>query len=123
MKPHVHAKNSAHRHGGKPEDYQAIHDFMDSPKAALCDIRSRAVLHNAWGIYLAERVFGVTLTNSDGKQVSVRTIAEEHVHDDLGFIPTLEQWFKNMMIVEWMNGAHRSGNKNKKVMVFNVAED
>ena len=122
MKPYVHAKNSAHRHGGTPEDYQEIHDFIDSPKSSLCDVRSRAVLHNAWGIYLTERVFGVTLTNSDGKVVSVRTIAEEHVHDDLGFIPTLEHWFKNMSIQEWMNN-HQKQVKKKVLRFTNVTED
>jgi hypothetical protein len=28
MKPYMHAKNSAKKHGGKPEDYQEIHDFL-----------------------------------------------------------------------------------------------
>ena len=32
MKPWIHAKNSVRKHGGKPEDYQDIHDFIDSTK-------------------------------------------------------------------------------------------
>lgn len=30
MKPFQHAKNSARKYWGKPEDYQAIHDFFGS---------------------------------------------------------------------------------------------
>jgi hypothetical protein len=46
MKPFTHARNSARRHGGVPADYQAIHDFFDSTKAALPDMRHRALLHS-----------------------------------------------------------------------------
>jgi hypothetical protein len=104
LKPMVHARISARRYGGKPEDYLAIHDFMDSTKAALPDIRHRAVLHSAFGAFLVERVFGTTITNSDRKQVCVRDVAEDHIKEDLGFIPTIERWFKNMPIEPWMAG-------------------
>jgi len=109
MKPYQHAKNSAKKHGGRPEDYQSLHDFFDSSKAAVPDVRHRAILHSAFGIFLLERVFGTTITNSDGKKVSVRDIGEEHVIEDLGFIPTMERWLKNMPIEEWMGGSRRKG--------------
>jgi hypothetical protein len=48
MKPFIHAKNSARKYGGVPEDYQAVHDFFDSTKAALPDIRHRALLHSSF---------------------------------------------------------------------------
>lgn len=107
MKPFVHAKNSANKHGGAPEDYQAIHDFIDSSKIAVPDMRHRAMLHSAWGIYLAERVFGTTITNSDGKRVPVRDLAEEHVIEDLGFIPTMQDYLQHMTLEPWMGGATR----------------
>ncbi len=102
MKPLIHAKSSAAKHGGKPEDYLPIHDFMDSTKSALPDVRHRAVLHSSFGIFIVERVFGTFITNSDGREISVRDIAEDHVIEDLGFIPTLEKWFEGMEIQEWM---------------------
>lgn len=102
MKPHVHAKNSAKVFGGVPEDYQAIHDFFDSSKQACPDMRHRAVFHSAFGIFVLERVFGTTITNSAGKVVSVRSIGEQHVLDDLGFIPTLERWLQHLPIESWM---------------------
>jgi hypothetical protein len=114
MKPYLHAKVSAKQHGGKMEDYLAIHEFFDSSKIAVADVRHRAMLHSAWGIYLLEKVFGSLITNSDGKQVSVRDLGEEHVLQDLGFIPTMEDWLKRMPIEGWMSGTR----KRKQVITF-----
>jgi hypothetical protein len=96
VKPHIHANRSARKWGGKREDYQRIHDFFDQTKAMIPDMRHRAVLHNAFGIYLCEQVFGTLITNSDGKEVSVRDIGEQHVLDDLGTIPTLQDCFEGL---------------------------
>lgn len=112
MKPFIHSKISVKQFGGKIEDYQAIHDFMDSSKASLPDMRHRAILHSSFGIYIVEKVFGITIKNSDGKDISVRDIAEQHVMDDLGFIPTIEKWFSNMEIEPWMM---RQGTIIKKI--------
>lgn len=107
MKPHIHARNSAKKFGGAPEDYQEIHDFIDSSKVAVPDIRHRSMLHSAWGCYVVERVFGVTIRNSDGKQVSTRDVAEEHILEDLGFIPTMQDYLKHMTLEPWMGGTQR----------------
>lgn len=104
MKPMVHARLSAKKFGGVAEDYLAIHDFMDMTKMALPDVRHRMVLHNSVGVYIAERVFGHTIVNSDNKTVHVRDVAENHVIEDLGFIPTLERCFEGMKIEPWMGG-------------------
>jgi hypothetical protein len=107
VKPYIHAVNSARKYGGVPDDYQAIHDFFDSSKASLADIRHRALLHSSFGIFLVERVFGATIVNSDGKRVSVRDIGEDHVIEDLGFIPTVEKWLRNIPVADWMFGSKR----------------
>jgi len=107
-KPWIHSMSSAKKWGGKPEDYLPIHDFMDSSKAAHASVKHRAVLHNAFGIFLAERVFGHNLTNSDGRTVSVRDVAEQHVLEDLGTIPSLDDWLDHMAIEQWMGGPSRS---------------
>jgi len=114
VKPLYHANLSAKKHGGKPEDYIDVHDFFDSTKSALPDVRHRAVLHSAFGIFLLERVFGTSIVNSDGKRVCVRDLGEEHVIQDLGFIPTLERWLKNLPIETWMGGLHRMGRDKSK---------
>lgn len=104
MKPYIHAKISAKKFGGIPEDYLIIHNFLDSSKSAYCDIRHRALLHNSFGCYLAEQIYGVTLTNSEGNKISVRDIAEHHIAEDLGFVPSIEQWLKEIPLKDWMTG-------------------
>jgi hypothetical protein len=116
MKPHLHANISAKTHGGKPEDYMAIHEFIDHSKSGLADVRHRAMLHSAWGIYVVSQVFGGLIVNSDGKRVSVRDIAEEHVVQDLGFIPTMQDWLKGVPIEPWMSGTR----KKHQVLDFNA---
>ena len=114
MKPYLHARLSVKAHGGRSEDYLAIHEFFDSSKIAVPAVRHRAMLHSAWGIYMLEKVYGNTITNSEGKQVSVRDLGEEHVIQDLGFIPTMQDWLETMPIEPWMSGTR----KRKQVIEF-----
>jgi hypothetical protein len=105
MKPYVHAKNSVKRYGGSVNDYMPIHDWFDSTKAAYADFAHRAILHNTFGIFLAEQLFGTTITNSEGKIVSVRDVAEDHVKEDCsGRIPTIQDWLGNLEPQPWMLG-------------------
>lgn len=104
MKPFLHSRVTVKNHGGKPEDYDAIHEFMDMPKSAHPDVRFRAIFHHSLGPYILERVFGSTIINSDGKEVSVRDIVEQHIIDDLGFIPTVSKWLDGMPEYEWAAG-------------------
>ena len=113
MKPYYHAVITAKRYGGLPEDYIEIHDFFDSSKQCLPDVRHRALLHSSFGIFIHERVFGTTITNSDGKSVCVRDIGEDHVMQDMGFIPTVEWWLKDLPIEPRMMG--KQGRKLQKV--------
>jgi hypothetical protein len=108
MKPYLHGKVSAKKFGGRPEDYQAIHDFIDSSKAHFPDMRHRALLHSSFGIFIAEQVFGINITNSDGKLVSVRDVAEQHVIDDLGRIPTVQDYLQGMPVYSWLGGGKRT---------------
>ena len=105
MKPYIHARNSVKRYGGCVEDYIAIHNWFDSTKAAYADFGHRAILHNTFGIFLCEQLFGTTITNSDEKVVSVRDIAEQHVREDCaGKIPTVEDWMRSLKPEPWMLG-------------------
>jgi len=102
VKPHIHSSVSVKLFGGKPEDYQKIHDFMDISKSSHADVRHRSILHHALGAYIAEMVFGITIVNSDGKTVSVRDVAEQHIIDDLGKIPSVTDWMNEMSVQSWM---------------------
>ena len=93
--PIKHAQSSARKFGGKVEDYLAIHNWFDESKAFLADFRHRALRHHAEGIFLAEKLFGVAIVNSDGKKVPVRYLGEQHVREDLGRIPTAQDWLRD----------------------------
>lgn len=118
MKPWEHAKLSVKIFkAGCPEDYLPIHDFLDSSKAHFPDMRHRAILHSSFGIYLAERVFGTNIrvvnhsigpNDSDHwKLVSVRDIAEKHVLQDMGTIPTVQDYLEGLPMYDWLGGKKR----------------
>jgi len=100
--PYHHAVSTARKWGGKPEDYQAIHDWFDESKAHFADFRHRALRHHSEGIFLCESIFGVTITNSDGMKVPVRIIGEQHVREDLGRIPSAKDWLEQIQPAIWM---------------------
>lgn len=102
--PLQHAQSSAQKFGGKPEDYLVIHNWFDASKSFFPDFRHRALRHHAEGVFLCEQIFGVTVTNSDGKQVPVRYIGEQHVKEDLGRIPTVQDWLSQIRTQRWMYG-------------------
>lgn len=112
MKPWKHAESSAKIFGGKPEDYIEIHNEMDSSKSAFADVRHRAIFHSAFGIYIIERMFGETIVVDGGIIVSVRDIAEQHILEDLGRIPSMQDWLEHMAVQDWMLSEKRR-KKNK----------
>lgn len=104
-KPYIHATSSARKFGGVPEDYIEIHNLLDSSKGTIADSRHRALTHTAWFVgTILEKIFGVTITNSDQKKISVRDIGEQHVLEDFGgrFIPSAQDYLENMEVEEWM---------------------
>ena len=100
--PYHHSESSARKHGGNPDDYLSIHQWFDESKRSFSDNRHRALRHHAEGIFLCEQVFGITLTNSVGKKVPVRTIGEQHVQEDLGWIPSAADWLREIQPKPWM---------------------
>ena len=115
MKPYLHSRIHAKKYGGVPEDYADIDDFIDSSKACVPDVRHRAILHSSFGCFIVEQVFGRTRVNSDGKTYSPRDIAEDHIQQDLSFIPTMEHYLNNMEIQPWMSGSLKK--YRKKIIV------
>lgn len=106
--PYHHALSSVKKWGGCVEDYQHIHDWFDESKAHMADFRHRALRHHSEGIFMAEKIFGTTLTNSDGRIVPVRYVGEQHVKEDLGKIPTMADWYENIKPESWMLGRNRN---------------
>lgn len=102
MHAYHHAVSSAKRFGGKPEDYLAIHEWFDASKQYYADFRHRALRHHAAGIFECEAAFGVTIKNSSDKEVPVRAIGEQHVREDCGFIPSVQDWLQHIQPQLWM---------------------
>ncbi len=100
-----HARSSAQRWGGTPDDYVPIHKFLDQSKLYLADWRHRALLHSTFGVALCEQFFGDLYRRpSDGEAVSTRAIAERHILEDLNAIPTPAEFLREMPLRRWMNG-------------------
>jgi hypothetical protein len=77
MKSYNHCKSSVHKFGGEEDDYLEIHQWFDETK------------------------------NPDGKKVITRSIAEQHIREDLGFIPSVQDWLKCIKPELWMESTKR----------------
>ncbi len=56
--------------------------------------------------FFLPKVFGVAIVNSAGTQVPVRYLGEQHVKEDLGRIPTAQDWLLQITPQRWMYGQH-----------------
>jgi hypothetical protein len=118
MNPLYHSNSCVKRWGGKPEDYQPIHDWFDASKVAVADFRHRMLRHHAFGIFEAEKVFGHFIVNSDGKKVPVRLIGEQHVREDCGGkIPSVQDWTCELKVKSWMSRGYNV--HEERMLTFN----
>tara|TARA_R110000744_G_scaffold80257_3_gene157524 strand:+ start:619 stop:966 length:348 start_codon:yes stop_codon:yes gene_type:complete len=93
--PNIHAKSSAKKFGGVPEDYIDIHHWMDDTKSWVGNHLHRMFRHHSEGIFECEKKFGSEFTNSNGKTVYTRYVAEQHVKEDCNnYIPSAKEWIK-----------------------------
>jgi len=100
--PYHHALSSVKKWGGTVDDYLTCHEFFDASKLILADFRHRALRHHAEGIFLLEQVHGKTLTLSSGRVIPTRWVGEQHVREDLGFIPSFADWARSIRAESWM---------------------
>ena len=102
---HIHSKSSSRKFGGKPEDYLTIHIKMDCSKAYFPSNVHRALTHHSFWIHeVMIPIFGYTFKNSDGKDICVKDVCEQHILEDFGmrFIPTAQDYLENMEFKDWM---------------------
>lgn len=108
MKPLQHARISAHRHGGRWEDYIRLHTFLDSSKAAFPSAQHRAILHSSdLGPALAAQVLGRTVRNADGAEVDTAQLVRDHVEEDLGWPCRLADWVEQLPWPPWLRRTPR----------------
>lgn len=105
--PYHHALSSVKKWGGVPEDYIKIHAWFDQSKEMYADFRHRALRHHSQGIFEAERVFGETITLSTGKVIPTRWVGEQHVTEDCGRIPSIQDWYSQIQPLRWMSEARK----------------
>jgi hypothetical protein len=101
--PYYHAVSSAKSFGGNPDDYIKVHEWFDRGKISQPDFRHRALSHHSQGIYDASALFGITIRISTGAEVPVRLIGEQHVMEDLGFVPSFQDWMDLLFAKRWMS--------------------
>jgi hypothetical protein len=105
--PYHHALSSVKKWGGTVDDFIAVHAWFDQSKEITADFRHRALRHHAEGIFMAETIFGPTLTLSTGRIIPTRWVGEQHVKEDLGFIPSFADWVKAIRPEPWMGRSAR----------------
>jgi hypothetical protein len=101
--PYYHSISSSKRFGGSPEDYLRIHEWFDRGKVSQPDFRHRALSHHSQGISDSMLVFGHSCKISTGALIPVRLIGEQHILEDLGFVPTLQDWMELLFVKKWMS--------------------
>jgi hypothetical protein len=122
--PWEHAQITAKKFGGQPKEHHPVHLWFDQSKRGFADHRHRAARHHSEGVFWAESHFGetVTVTRDDGteKRVPTRRIAEDHVAQDLGWIPSLKDWFQHVNSQKWMRApaGHHSGSAEESPQTF-----
>ena len=114
-----HAESAVRKWGGCVSDYLPISEWFDSSKFHLADFRHRAMHHHSAGIEMCEQIFGpkVFLHNEDGSPVMngsvvsaakphwipTKWVAERHVVEDMGRIPSAVEWLVNIQAQPWMS--------------------
>lgn len=128
--PWHHSVSSSRKWGGTPEDYLPVHAWFDRSKRSFADFRHRALYHHTEGIFDCEAHFGPTIELSTcascgevkdehwehgdenlhvfvPKLIPTRWIGEQHVQEDLGFIPHAAQYLERISAEPWMNRSRK----------------
>jgi hypothetical protein len=118
MTPLKHAESSVKKWGGKVEDYVALHDWFDETKQYTGDWTHRALRHHSAGVQWAIEKFGHYITNSAGQKIATKMLAEQHVEEDCGFIPTPATWFRAMKTApdKWMLSVQKKSVQEMEII-------
>lgn len=105
-----HAVSASRKWGGTPDDYIEIEEFIDSSKKIIGDSRHRSIYHHTEGVWLCQTIFGRTIAVQKEHTevlVPVRLVAERHILEDLGWLPSPKDYIDGMTLKPWMSGAVR----------------
>ncbi len=107
MKPIIHAQNSA-KLFGKAEAYFDLHQLMDISKSTLPDVRHRMMFHHKEGIGFVVSILGKKISASPTTLTLVSKITEQHINEDLSFIPPLQKYLDLIPLEKWMKEAYHA---------------
>ncbi len=106
--PYHHSLSSMRKWGGEVSDYLPLHTWFDLMSKAIAGISGTARCGITPRVFfMLETVFGPTLTLSSGKVIPTRWVGEQHVQEDLGFIPSFADWMRAIRPLPWMGRAGR----------------
>lgn len=117
--PLIHSHSSVKVWGGSVDDYLPLHNKMDCSKKYFPDNRHRALTHNMFFIFeVMIPLFGEYITNSIGKQVSVKDICEYHILEDYSkkFIPNVSDYLNELRPQTWMTAGFGQLPDSQKLM-------
>lgn len=100
--PYHHSLSSVKKWGGEFDHFMPLHAWFDQSNEITADFRHRALRHHAEGVFMLETIFGPTITLSTGRVIPTRWLGEQHVREDLGFIPSFADWARAIRPEPWM---------------------
>jgi hypothetical protein len=117
MTPWHHAVSSAAKFGGNPEDYINIHEWFDETKSYTGDWTHRVLRHHAAGVQWCIEKFGQIIPLGNQRFVPVKLVAELHIEEDCGFIPTVAHWLGALRQKpeKWMLSAKKTCTKELQI--------
>lgn len=92
---------SARRHGGDASSYLPLHRWFLETSEWVEGPGHLLFRHHAFGIFEAESRFGPVL-GPDRGTIPTRVVAERHVQDVVGRIPTAADWLRRIKGDRWM---------------------
>jgi hypothetical protein len=71
--------------------------------------------HHSQGVFEAERIFGSTIVNSDGRLVPTRYVAEQHIKEDCGgIVPSVSDWLSRIRPEAWMSRGYSLPDRDRE---------
>ncbi|MGE0282671.1 MAG: hypothetical protein AB7P20_18955 [Rhizobiaceae bacterium] len=93
---------SAARFGGDAAAYLALHNWFLETRNWSAGPEHLAFRHHAFGIFEAEARLGPVIALDTGTAVPTRVVAERHVRQVLGRVPSANEFLKRIKGERWM---------------------
>jgi hypothetical protein len=65
---------------------------------------------------MLETIFGPTITLSTGRVIPTRWVGEQHVQQNLGFIPSFADWMRAIRPLPWMGRSGRIEDRPQQLL-------